>query len=842
MRNPADLPSPRPMTSSILFGRGFLFGLFIIIGLSAHDSQDAYCAGADCPPCGQSYCYDPAAARPLKAAKKAAAIRRGLPERLAKAFDEIADCPGCVSITPDWVSIVVEYDVEAMEKKYGPGKYWTSMGQAWSPDAELQARNDMREGVVKSIHFILARYPCRCCPERVAERASFTYPDDENAWMETPGWNEDLNFHQASVVDEITSPNDLGPDPEDLTNIPESAKRPPVDLEICGGPEVPPAREVHVVCEACRPHKEEHDQYSRWIHDAQIRLRALKRGQCILAQVINGARRELAATNRLASTPQTEARMDALQLEIEQRMEDYQSDQRKMGELETNIRDMEAKRQAALAGLARCEELCRQPPPVEEVAQAPDECTGDDCPRPIEECTGPGCTPSECTGPLCPPPGACTGDDCPPPVDECTGPGCTPSECTGPGCPPPGACTGDDCPPPAACTGDDCDMAREECNGGQCAPAPPFRINAGDMDDDGVVNETDTTVFVQKWTQLNVGPARDVDGDGDFDVNDAKQIAREHPTDQDGDGDVDQDDRDAISHQLGGMTPVSPAPAVASQDGDEGIPTAVEQPALGGRIADNESPRPQDRMYFNYNYFSNLQPNAVRTAPLMPGMQDGGLELRTSGSGAQRIAPGGSIDLGFADPVLYIEALGGSTGPVARALVVNPGSEPLELDGYVAVEPVQISPSQRERILDQVRSASGALQELTANFYCLELLKLAPPDAIVYRIANAAKQARFAPAARALDSARRLYESGGMAVEGDPDTYFHSIRQWAVWTLEQSFDREAFLDAFTEHARKNFERMGQAWSAPMEAAVRQHAERRWTDVTQVLEEGSRNGS
>ncbi len=266
--------------------------------------------------------------------------------------------------------------------------------------------------------------------------------------------------------------------------------------------------------------------------------------------------------------------------------------------------------------------------------------------------------------------------------------------------------------------------------------------------------------------------------------------------------------------------------------GGEAVGILQAQP----RIADNESPRPQDRVFFNYDYYSNIQPNAVRSASLLPGLQDAGIELRSQSSGVSgRPAPGGGGAAGFADPVLYIEALGGSTGPVARVVVVNPGPEPLALDGFVAVEPVAVSPSQRSRVLEEVRRAPGAHQELTANFYCLELLEQAPPGGVVYRIAGAAKQERFAPVARALDRARRLYESGGLAVEGDPDTYFHSIRQWAAWTLEQSFDRDRFLDAFVEHAHKTFTRLGQTWSDAVAAEVRRHGERRWEDVQKTLD-------
>jgi len=168
--------------------------------------------------------------------------------------------------------------------------------------------------------------------------------------------------------------------------------------------------------------------------------------------------------------------------------------------------------------------------------------------------------------------------------------------------------------------------------------------------------------------------------------------------------------------------------------------------------------------------------------------------------------------------------------------VVNPAPEPLMLEGVAAVEPVQIPPDQREKILEQVRRAPGTHTETTANFYCLEFLRPAPPAGVLYRIAPAAKQARFEPAVRALQSARRLRDLGRLSPDTNPESYFHSIRQWAVWTLEQGFDREKFLDAFLEHAKKSFARSGREWSEQVEVAVRRSAEGRWQDVTQVLAE------
>ena len=239
---------------------------------------------------------------------------------------------------------------------------------------------------------------------------------------------------------------------------------------------------------------------------------------------------------------------------------------------------------------------------------------------------------------------------------------------------------------------------------------------------------------------------------------------------------------------------------------------------------------------------------AIRGAPMLPGLQDGGLEFPTGlrvslGSGEGRLVRGapsrpgrGADDTAslLDGPMIYIETLGGSTGEVVKVHVVNSDPETLTLEGFVAVEPVQIPPNQREKIVEQIRRAPGAHQEMNANFYCLEFLRQAPPEGVVYRIAGAAKQERFAPAARALDSARRLRDQGLLHPDTNPESYFHSIRQWAVWTLEQEFDRGKFLDAFLEHAKKSFTRAGREWSDPVEAAVRRSAEGRWQDVAQVL--------
>lgn len=348
-------PPPFLLAGALLFGFGLAAAFF------GEDGRAAPCEdGGDCPPCPDGrFCYDPSAARAAKAAKKAAAIASGLPERLAKAFDEIEDCVGCVEVTPDWPHIVIEMDPDGWEEKEGRSPPYKFENVLWSRDAEKRARDMMREGLVRSIHIVLKRYPCRCCPRSEAERDTWIHDDDQSYWEEQDGWNEDLQIHASSVVEKMTDPKDLGDDPPDLTEISDRDKRPQVDLEICGGGDFERARHVTVSCTICMPLKDEHDQYADRINDAQTRLRALRRGMCVMNQVINGIWQELEAVGDLASTAETQAQLDALYSELSDRKEDLDRDRRKAEELEAEITDLERRRQEALAKIIECEEKCR---------------------------------------------------------------------------------------------------------------------------------------------------------------------------------------------------------------------------------------------------------------------------------------------------------------------------------------------------------------------------------------------------------------------------------------------------------------------------------------------------
>jgi hypothetical protein len=182
-----------------------------------------------------------------------------------------------------------------------------------------------------------------------------------------------------------------------------------------------------------------------------------------------------------------------------------------------------------------------------------------------------------------------------------------------------------------------------------------------------------------------------------------------------------------------------------------------------------------------------------------------------------------------------VVAQGGATGEVFQVELVQPPSGPVAIDGLVALEPVAATAEDRERFEEELEQAGGERRTLTAAGYCLQMDALAPPAGTVFRVAPADKQARYAPMRRALDAARRLRDAGQLHPDSDPEGYYHAIRQWAAWTVEKGFDREAFVDAFVEKTEENFRDAGQPWSGDVAAAVRSYGEGRWTDIRAILD-------
>ena len=83
---------------------------------------------------------------------------------------------------------------------------------------------------------------------------------------------------------------------------------------------------------------------------------------------------------------------------------------------------------------------------------------------------------------------------------------------------------------------------------------------------------------------------------------------------------------------------------------------------------------------------------------------------------------------------------------------------------------------------------------------------------------------RFAAAVRAAHQGARCREQiarAEPAQAGHRGTdYFHSIRQWSIWTLEERFDLRRFTEGFVQVTRRNYQSAGEAWNDEVEKAVR----------------------
>jgi hypothetical protein len=282
--------------------------------------------------------------------------------------------------------------------------------------------------------------------------------------------------------------------------------------------------------------------------------------------------------------------------------------------------------------------------------------------------------------------------------------------------------------------------------------------------------------------------------------------------------------------------------------GGRPLPEADQVPTDDEILGVEHALRPEFVVGLNLSYrnVSEILDNvpAVDMFGLVPVVQGAGLELRnvkrTSGLEFREAPGGGGPSARDSESMIYIEALGGATGEVYEVTIV--GDAALDLNGYAAIEPVAVSSDEREEIVEQLSEAPGPRRTFKTNGYCRDFLKAAPPAGAVFRLAGAEAQADFEPEARVLEAARQLYEQELLNVDSNPDSYFHSIRQWALWTVTEGFDREEFVAAFSKQVRENLQGGGQAWTDPVAAAVRRHAESRWADIQLILELAHPTGS
>ncbi len=180
---------------------------------------------------------------------------------------------------------------------------------------------------------------------------------------------------------------------------------------------------------------------------------------------------------------------------------------------------------------------------------------------------------------------------------------------------------------------------------------------------------------------------------------------------------------------------------------------------------------------------------------------------------------------------------GVSTGPGSMDfLVANAaGAANLSGDGLV-VEPLTEEPERIEEIWAALVERANAVVSVNPEGYCLEKEQRPPSPGELYTLASAGKQSQFSSARSILRAGGQLYESGHLnpEVQSDPEQYFHSIRQWAIWTHEHGYDEAGFTETFVGHTRTNIEARDLTWTPEIEALVSGLAPNRWRDISNVL--------
>ena len=96
-----------------------------------------------------------------------------------------------------------------------------------------------------------------------------------------------------------------------------------------------------------------------------------------------------------------------------------------------------------------------------------------------------------------------------------------------------------------------------------------------------------------------------------------------------------------------------------------------------------------------------------------------------------------------------------------------------------------------------------------------------PPSlGTVFRIANQELQQKFQPMRYVLTASQKLQDRGSLTPDTEATEYFHSIRQWAIWSKERAFrDEPAFRKAFVEKTKTNFEAARRLWTSKIEQIV-----------------------
>lgn len=185
----------------------------------------------------------------------------------------------------------------------------------------------------------------------------------------------------------------------------------------------------------------------------------------------------------------------------------------------------------------------------------------------------------------------------------------------------------------------------------------------------------------------------------------------------------------------------------------------------------------------------------------------------------------------------YLVGTGQATGDAFRLHVLNRGEETVELRTEAMVlEPLDLEPDAERELRARLASlADEGGVTVPVEGYCLEMLAEPPAEGQLFRLAPPRVRQGFPTAERVLDAARLVAESGSLNPDMDAESYRHAVTQWAMWTAQQGFDRDAFEKAFVGRTRTTIEEAGRDWSESVDRAVRELVPNRWQDIQRILE-------
>ena len=186
----------------------------------------------------------------------------------------------------------------------------------------------------------------------------------------------------------------------------------------------------------------------------------------------------------------------------------------------------------------------------------------------------------------------------------------------------------------------------------------------------------------------------------------------------------------------------------------------------------------------------------------------------------------------------FITSLGTSYGEAFEMKLLNHSGAPVNLVGKgIVVEPLKKKAQKelKKQLDKQVKRLGKNPVTVKLDAYCLEFVRQPPSPGAVFRIASQELQQKFQPMRHVLTASQRLQELGALTPDTEATEYFHSIRQWAIWSKEQGFlDASAFGKAFVEKTKSNFDAAGRPWTGEIEQIVQGLVPNRWKDIDSVL--------